>query len=180
MIARLQLPVRAFTFFMYIYITPNEPHFKGRAPNVRCVSCVATFDAQHVCSQCRATPTSHTPAKASSSPPFPPFPSPIPSQPPAGACGAGFFFFLSPNTSKKSPEKAVFPHRWAVPGHVPGHRRPWTCPWTSSIPRNQGSPNGGFFVMSVLSVGHMVVLKSPIITIRAGMSKIVCARYPEH
>ena len=41
--------------------------------------------------------------KGARDPPDPPYPFPVPSRPPAGACGAGFFSFFTANTSKKSP-----------------------------------------------------------------------------
>ena len=42
--------------------------------------------------------------KGARDPPDPPYPFPVPSRPPAGACGAGFFsFFTAGNASKKSP-----------------------------------------------------------------------------
>ena len=49
-------------------------------------------------------------------PPDPPYSFPVPSRPPADACGAGLFSFFTPNTSKKSPEKAALPGRWAIVG----------------------------------------------------------------
>ena len=41
--------------------------------------------------------------KGARDPPDPPYPFPIPSRPPAGACGAGFFSFFTANTQEKSP-----------------------------------------------------------------------------
>ena len=55
--------------------------------------------------------------KSARDPSHPPQPFPVPFRPSASACGAAFFFFLSANTTEKSPLKALPPQCWLFRGH---------------------------------------------------------------
>ena len=62
-------------------------------------------------------PAPHAPPKVvegARDPPDRPYSFPVPSRPPADACGAGFFSFFTGNTSKKSPEKAALSQRCGI------------------------------------------------------------------